>query len=283
MTAAPPLAPPPDVVALIPARYGATRFPGKPLAQLWGKPMITWVRQKVAQCDAVSHVFVATDDDRIAQAVQSDGGQVVMTRPDHPSGTDRVWEAYQTLLTNGTLAPATHQHPRWILNVQGDEPLIDPRLLAQLIATAQRVPDAQLITAVTPFASAAQWQSPNCVKAVTTLLSPLPDAAPDDLPVHRALYFSRALVPHQAWESWLDAPASAVTPLRHLGVYLYRADVLERLIALPPSPLEQLESLEQLRAIESGIAIHAVQTDHAPQGIDTPQDLAQVQQSHLPT
>jgi hypothetical protein len=79
--------------------------------------MITWVRQKVAQCDAVSHVFVATDDDRIAQAVQSDGGQVVMTRPDHPSGTDRVWEAYQTLLTNGTLAPATHQHPRWILNV----------------------------------------------------------------------------------------------------------------------------------------------------------------------
>ena len=237
--------------------------------------MIAWVWQQVTQCSAIQQTVIATDDTRIAQAVEMFGGRAIMTNPEHPSGTDRVWEAWQAL-------DPDHLNPKsqWILNVQGDEPLIEPELLTQLTNTAQAYPDVDIITAVTPFTSAQEWDSPNCVKAVTTTISGVDNS--ETMPVHRAHYFSRSQVPHQAWEHWCENTPPRLTPLRHLGVYLYRVDALKRFVALSPSPLEQLERLEQLRAIEAGMSILAVETERAPIGIDTPEDLARVEKNYSP-
>ena len=240
---------------LIPARLASTRLPDKPLADIAGLPMVVRVAQRAAQSQA-SQVVVATDNDRIHAACEAHGIRCVMTRADHPTGSDRLAEACELLGLDGDDA---------VVNVQGDEPLIDPELInACALQLAQR-PDCVVSTAAHPIEDPAHFANPNVVKVVTD--------------VHgRALYFSRAPIP---W--WRDAPvagqpaAGADTPLRHIGIYGYRAGFLRRFPQLPVSPLERLESLEQLRVHWHGerIAVHV--TPHAPgAGVDTPEDLARV-------
>ncbi len=236
---------PVKVLAVIPARYASTRFPGKPLALIDGKPMIqhVWERAKLAQ--RIDQVVIATDDARIESAVQAFGGTVCMTSPDHPSGTDRVWEV-------------ARQYPDFdlIFNVQGDEPFLDPVTLDRCVAAMAAQLDAAIYTAVTPVTEASEWQNPNVVKAVMNAQG-------------GALYFSRAPIPYHRAE-----PTRPAQVFRHIGLYLYRREALARFTQLPPSPLEQLEKLEQLRALEAGMAIYAIELPSAPIGIDTPEDLA---------
>ena len=236
-----------SVLVVIPARYGSTRFPGKPLALIAGKPMIQTVWEQVQACQAVERCVVATDDTRIADAVTSFGGEVMITSPDHPSGTDRVWEVAK-------------QFPdaQLIFNVQGDEPGLDPEHLLSAIQALKSTPEADLMTLVTPIAEAEQeafYANPNQVKAIVASSG-------------QVLYCTRAAAPFQRGQQ--------VVPLvnRHIGLYGYRRDALKRFVSLPPSPLEQLEQLEQLRALEAGLRLFSVSVDRAPAGIDTPEDLA---------
>lgn len=235
-------------LAVIPARYASTRFPGKPLAIIGGKPMIQHVWERVQECGEVDAVQVATDDDRIAQVARMFGAKVCMTCPEHPSGTDRVWEVAEQ-------APGFDL----VLNVQGDEPFINPQYLGQLIRHAKQHPEAEIVTLVTPIQGRDEWENPNVVKAV------LAEGG-------RALYFSRAKVPYPR-----DAVASELLDqrhaFRHLGIYLFRREALARYTHLAPSMLEQMEKLEQLRALEAGMRIDAVTVDSAPIGVDTPEDL----------
>lgn len=241
----------PGVLAVIPARYASTRFPGKPLVDIGGKPMIRHVWERVWQARGIADVVIATDDERIRQAALAFGAKVRMTSPAHPSGTDRVWEVAADL-----------PQYTWILNVQGDEPRIDPAHLTALVETPPRFPDADIVTLVSPLdvqdgsdlATREAWRDPNVVKAV--------------LSGGRALYFSRASIP---WNR--EDPAQPKGAYRHIGLYLYRREALARLTSLPPSPLEEIEKLEQLRALEAGMSIYAVPVDRAPVGIDTPEDL----------
>jgi 3-deoxy-manno-octulosonate cytidylyltransferase (CMP-KDO synthetase) len=236
---------------IIPARYASTRFPGKPLVDLAGKPMVVRVCERAAKSGA-SAVHVATDDERIASSVRQHGFAVVMTRADHVSGTDRLAEA-ATQLRLGD------EHV--VVNVQGDEPLIEPSLIdgcAQLLASRT---DCVMSTAAPPISSAAEFADPNVVKVVLDVQS-------------RALYFSRAGIPHRR-----DRPAADSAPpthaLRHVGLYAYRAGFLRSFPLLPRSPLEAIEALEQLRVLWNGehIAVHISGT--APGiGVDTPDDLA---------
>lgn len=232
-----------NVCAVIPARYGSTRFPGKMLAELEGKPLLRHVWENVATARRVGRVLIATDDERIAQAARGFGAEVVITDPALPSGTDRVAAAARDV-------PAD-----WILNVQGDEPLLPGGVLDELIAAMDgSCPMGTLARRITDEALLRQ---PDVVKVVTDLRG-------------RALYFSRAPIPfcrdHDvAADSW-----------HHLGVYIYRPDVLRDLVSLPPSPLEQVEKLEQLRALQNGIAIQVVPTTVETIGVDRPEDLARV-------
>lgn len=237
----------PKVLAVIPARYASVRFPGKPLADIYGKPMIQHVWERVSQVAAIERVVVATDDERIRQAAAAFGANVIMTSPEHPSGTDRVWEV-------------AGQFPEydWILNVQGDEPFINGAHLQAAIAGIARFEGADLLTLVTPLTDLESWRDPNLVKAVLSGGG-------------QALYFSRAAVPYHR-----DLPEAPKQVYRHIGIYLYRRSALERFTQLPPSPLEQIEKLEQLRALESGMRIFAVEVSEAPVGIDTPADLLRI-------
>ena len=237
----------PRVLAVIPARYASTRFPGKPLVDIQGKPMIQHVWERVQQVAAIQHAVIATDDARIQQAAEGFGAEVCMTRPEHPSGTDRVWEVASQF-------PAYD----WVLNVQGDEPFINPEHLEAAIAAIQAHPQADIITLVTPLIAPEDWQDPNIVKAVL---------AQDG----RVLYFSRAAVPFHR-----DAHELPRQGFRHVGLYLYRRSALEHFTQLPPSPLELLEKLEQLRALEAGMQCYAVLVSKAPIGVDTPQDLVRI-------
>jgi 3-deoxy-manno-octulosonate cytidylyltransferase (CMP-KDO synthetase) len=227
--------------AVIPARYQSTRFPGKPLALLGGKPMIQHVRERCLQSGAFERVLVATDDERIADAVRGFGGEVVLTSPDCPSGTDRVAEVARQLGDAEVL-----------INVQGDEPLISPDALREL-AGAFADPSVEMATLIRPLA-AEERSNPNVVKVVLSLNGD-------------ALYFSRADIPFDR-EGAGGAPRWA-----HLGLYGYRRAVLLRLAGLSPSPLERMESLEQLRALEHGIRIRCRFTSHVSVGVDTPEDL----------
>jgi 3-deoxy-manno-octulosonate cytidylyltransferase (CMP-KDO synthetase) len=240
---------------LIPARLASTRLPDKPLADIAGQPMIVRVAQRARQSEATD-VVVATDDTRIEQACLAHGVRCVMTRADHPTGSDRLAEACALLGLDGQDA---------IVNVQGDEPLIDPALINACAAQLERRPDCMVSTAAHPIEDPAHFGNPNVVKVVTDAQG-------------RALYFSRAPIP---W--WRDAPTpgapaqGAAAPLRHIGIYGYRAGFLRRFPQLLPSPLEQAESLEQLRVLWHGerIAVHV--TAEAPgAGVDTPEDLARV-------
>ncbi|MFZ9335800.1 MAG: 3-deoxy-manno-octulosonate cytidylyltransferase [Burkholderiaceae bacterium] len=242
-------------VALIPARLASTRLPRKPLADIAGAPMVVHVARQALRSGAAQTV-VAADSPEIVDACAAHGVQAVLTRDDHASGSDRLAEACDVLsLADDAI----------VVNVQGDEPLIEPALIADVAALLQRSPQAAMSTAAHPFAQASEFASPHAVKVVL------------DGTGH-ALYFSRAPIP---W--WRDGYAQGIgalppdAPLRHIGLYAYRVGFLRRFPALPPSPLEQLESLEQLRALWHGhrIAVHV--TDHAPgPGVDTPEDLERV-------
>ncbi len=242
---------------LIPARLASTRLPDKPLADIAGLPMIVRVALQARQSQA-REVVVATDDARIQQACEAHGVRCVMTRADHPTGSDRLAEACVLLGLDG---------PDAVVNVQGDEPLIDPTLIDACAEQLSSRPDCVVSTAAHPIEEPAHFGNPNVVKVVTDAKG-------------RALYFSRAPIP---W--WRDAPTpgapygvdSQTAPLRHIGIYGYRAGFLRRFPQLPPSPLEQIESLEQLRVLWHGerIAVHV--TPNAPgAGVDTPEDLARV-------
>jgi 3-deoxy-manno-octulosonate cytidylyltransferase (CMP-KDO synthetase) len=236
-----------QVTAIIPARYGSTRFPGKPLAQATGRCLIQHVYERAAAARRVGTCLVATDDERIAAAVRRFGGQAVLTRADHPSGTDRIAE-----VVRGRPGAADDI----VLNVQGDEPEIEPEYLDRLVARLEAAPDCPAATLAAPFPAGADPADPHAVKVVCDQAG-------------RALYFSRALIPY---------PREAGAPLEpgpwrlHLGVYAYRRAFLLALADWPPSPLERVEKLEQLRVLEHGHGLAVEFVAHALAGIDTPGD-----------
>jgi 3-deoxy-manno-octulosonate cytidylyltransferase (CMP-KDO synthetase) len=234
-------------VAIIPARFQSARLPGKALALLAGRPMVCHVVERAQRARGVARVIVATDDERIRAAVAF-GAEVVMTSPTHPSGTDRLAEVARDLAADV------------VVNVQGDLPLLDPAMVERLLACLAGEPTLPMATLAAPIHDEAEWRSPHVVKVVVGL-------------GRRALYFSRAPVPHDR-----DGARRPGEPLgwRHIGLYGYRREMLLRLAALPPSPLEERERLEQLRALEHGIAIGVVEWT-APEPVievDTPDDLA---------
>ncbi len=235
--------PPMSVVIVIPARYASSRLPGKPLLNETGKYLIQHVYERASQCRRADAVLVATDDERIVEAVRSFGGHVVMTRADHPSGTDRIAEAVRDLPCE------------LVVNLQGDEPLLDPAAVDQLIELLQRDPSAQMATLATPLHSEEHYRNPNCVKVVV-------DAH------NRALYFSRSPIPfvRDGYPDFTTRPAQF---LQHVGLYAYRREFLLRFTATPPSPLELLEKLEQLRALSLSVSIQVGRIDQPTLGVDT--------------
>lgn len=231
---------PPLVLGVIPARYASSRFPGKPLAPIDGKPMIQHVWERAWLARSLGRVLVATDDERIAAAARAFGAEVAMTRPDHPSGTDRVAEA----------AAATDAGI--IVNIQGDEPLIDPAAIDLAVSTLLDDPDCRMATLKRRIERPEDIQNPNVVKVVTSLDG-------------WALYFSRSPVPH--------AREGSPVYWKHIGLYVYRRDLLLSYGSLRRGPLEETEKLEQLRALENGIGIRVAETDYDTIGVDTPEDL----------
>ena len=237
-------------IAIIPARYASTRFPGKPLANLDGKTIIERVYEQVGK--AVSRVYVATDDERIEQAVRGFGGRVIMTRADHRSGTDRTREAMETIIQE------EDEDFDVVVNVQGDEPFVHPSQIETLCQQFECA-ETQIATLGKPFTDMEAVANPNSPKIVVDRRG-------------YALYFSRSIIPFvrgvdQA--QWLGC----YPYLKHLGIYAYRKEVLREVTALPQSPLEKAESLEQLRWLENGYRIRVGLTDIETVGIDTPEDL----------
>lgn len=242
---------------LIPSRLASTRLPNKPLADLGGKPMVVRVAERALQCGA-SRVVVAGDDTRITEACAAHGIEALLTRTDHLSGSDRLAEACGLLGLSGEDI---------VVNVQGDEPLIEPELIRACAELLTQHPDCQVATAAHAIDHPEDFANPNVVKVVTDRLG-------------RALYFSRASIPWWRDGSAAGAPALAPggpAPLRHIGLYAYRAGYLMQFPQLSPAPLEQLESLEQLRVLWHGgrIAVHIAGAAPAP-GVDTPADLERV-------
>jgi 3-deoxy-manno-octulosonate cytidylyltransferase (CMP-KDO synthetase) len=241
---------------IIPARYASTRFPGKALADLGGKPMVVRVCER-SKASGAERVCVATDDERIAQVVRAQGFEGSMTRADHASGTDRIAEAAAAL---GLADDAI------VINVQGDEPLIPSTLIGEVAAVLERSPDASVSTACHPIHDGASVFSPNVVKVALDAQG-------------RALYFSRAPIPYarDAYAAGGREPPAGLPCYRHLGIYGYRVGFLRRYADLAPSPLEQFESLEQLRVLWHGYRIAVtVSNRDVPPGVDTPQDLETV-------
>jgi 3-deoxy-manno-octulosonate cytidylyltransferase (CMP-KDO synthetase) len=235
-------------LVLIPARMAATRLPGKPLLDIGGLPMIVHVlrRAKAAQ---IGRVAVATDTPEIAEVVRSHGGEAVMTRPDHPSGSDRIYEAL------GMLDP--HGQAEIVVNLQGDFPTILPENIRSVLAPLAD-PAVDIATLAAEIHNEEEDTNPNVVKMVGSVVSGRR---------LRALYFTRATAP------WGDGPR-----FHHIGLYAYRRKALERFVALPPSPLEKQEKLEQLRALEAGMRIDVTIVDTVPRGVDTPADIETARQ-----
>lgn len=235
------------ILCVIPARYASTRLPGKPLALIAGKPMIQHVYERACLAKRPSQVVVATDHDLVVQAVQNFGGQVLLTSPNHPTGTDRLAEVART-----------YPEVDIVINVQGDEPLIAPEVIDLLAAAFDDDPSLAMATLATVM-DETEYDKPSAVKVVTDLYG-------------HALYFSRSRIPF---------PRAAVTELpvyKHIGIYAYRRDFLLTYAALQPTPLEQTESLEQLRALEHGYRLKVLITDFQSVGVDTPEDLELVNQ-----
>jgi len=232
-----------SAIAIIPARYGSRRFPGKPLAAETGKPLIQHVVEQVQRAETVSRVIVATDDDRIVEAVTAFGGETVRTSSDHPNGTSRIAEVAGQLNVD-------QQMP--VLNVQGDEPELPPAVIDQLVQQLQADDEAPMATVASPFAEDEDPAKPHIVKVVQDQQC-------------RALYFSRSLIPHDR-DGNRQAP-----PRKHAGIYAYRWWFLLHYVELAPTPLEETEQLEQLRALEHGYSIAVTEATLAHHGIDTPE------------
>ncbi|AKD55979.1 3-deoxy-manno-octulosonate cytidylyltransferase [Spirosoma radiotolerans] len=250
------------IIGIIPARYGSSRFLGKPLADIGGKSMIQRVLEQANQATSLAKVVVATDDERIAEAVRRIGFEAVMTRTDHPSGTDRCWEAYDRLKADGLI---TGSPSDYILNIQGDEPFIDPAQIDELASVLDGT--IELATQMATVDSAAMLHDPKEAKIVIN-------------EQNEALYFSRSAVPY-LWGVEPDRWHEQHAYHRHVGLYAYRADVLEQITQLPPSPLERVESLEQLRWLEAGYRIKLVATTYQTPSVDSPGDIEKILQSGL--
>ena len=228
------------VIAVIPARYASTRFPGKPLAPILGKSMIDWVYERTQRCELLHRVLVATDDERISREVEKFGGEAVMTASDHPTGTDRLAEVAEKVDAD------------YILNVQGDEPLVRPDMLESLLQPLQNDEEVQMSTLATDL-QGRELENPNRVKVVVDTRG-------------YALYFSRAPIPYP-WNN------EGATPLLHQGFYGFKREFLRVYPKLSRTPLEQKESLEQLRVIEHGYRLAVVYTPERSIGVDRPSDL----------
>ncbi len=239
---------------IIPSRFGSSRFPGKPLAVLAGKPLVAWVVEAVKKAKSLDEVLVATDDERIADAVAQHGGRAVMTPSSLPSGTDRIACAARNYLG------ADFADDDILVNIQGDEPLIDPALVDELAMKLKLDARWDMATAVTPARSAADLAAKSVVKVVLDRFD-------------GAMYFSRAPIPFSRDG---EADLSSGLYVRHLGIYAYRGAFLKRYIAEPPCPLETTEKLEQLRALWMGAKISVVRTDDEGVGVDTPEDAERV-------
>ena len=229
-------------ICVIPARYSSTRLPGKPLKDICGKPMICRVWERASRAKSVAEVIVATDDERILQAVENNSGRAVMTRADHKTGTDRLAEVAEKFPDVDV-----------IVNVQGDEPLIDPNLIDELIAEFIADEDLKMATVATELTDADEMNNPNNVKVVL-------DRYND------ALYFSRSLIPY-------PRNAGNAKVFKHIGIYAYRRDFLIDYAKMEPTPLEKSESLEQLRALENGFKIRVIKSNCRFVGVDTEEDL----------
>jgi 3-deoxy-manno-octulosonate cytidylyltransferase (CMP-KDO synthetase) len=239
---------------IIPARFGSTRLPAKPLLQIGDRPLIQWVWQSAVDSGAAS-VLVATDDERICAVALRFGADCVLTSASHVSGTDRIAE---TVRAKGLAADDI------VVNLQGDEPMMPAEVVAQVAQGLRETSGSEISTAVAPIQSLREFLDPNCVKALR---------ARDG----RALYFSRAPVPWPRDSIAAERPASFHGAWRHIGIYAYRVRSLLQFAAWPPTPLEATEKLEQLRALEHGMHIHLVTLSKAPPaGIDTPEDLERV-------
>jgi len=236
-----------NILGIIPARYASTRFPGKPLVDISGKTMIQRVYEQAKKCSSFADVVVATDDDRIFDHVLAFDGKAVMTSAEHQSGTDRC-------------AEVASKHPEYdiIINIQGDEPYIDPEQITKLAACFND-PGTQIATLVKKIHSVEELHNANSPKVLINKLS-------------EAIYFSRSPLPHirgQEPQNWLNY----YTYFKHIGIYGYRADILQQITKLPVSPLEKAESLEQLRWIENGYKIKVAETELETVAVDTPEDL----------
>lgn len=235
------------VAAFIPARYGSTRLDGKPLLDIGGKPMIRWVYERAGRAGHVGSVTVATDDERIVRAVEAFGGRAVMTRATHLSGTDRIAEA------------ASSVDADIVVNIQGDEPLIEPAMIDAAVAPLIEDPALEVATLKTRITEEDEYLDPHAVKVVTDHAG-------------YALYFSRSPIPYaRGGFGSLGRPA-----FKHIGLYVYRKEFLLSFASLEKSPLEEAEALEQLRALESGVRIRVVETPYNPPSVDTPEDLDRV-------
>lgn len=228
-------------VAVIPARMGSTRFPGKPLADRTGRPMIQHVVERARLCRSLERVLVATDDRRIADAIAAFGGEAVMTSPDHPNGTSRIAEAIAGIEAD------------LVVNIQGDEPEVEPSIVDAAVAALLADTGASVGTAATAFLPSEDPADPRLVKVVVGTGG-------------RALYFSRSLIPCNR-----DRRPDGVAPLRHVGIYVYRRSFLAQYVRMPESPLERTEMLEQLRILEHGHHIAVAEGVSHSQGIDTPE------------
>jgi len=239
-----------NVVGIIPARHGSTRFPAKALHPIAGVPLVLRVVERCRKAESLSEVIVATDDERI-QAVVAPHCRVEMTRLDHPSGTDRIAEVAARLQCGG------------VVNIQGDEPMISPEVINTV---AELLESSPMSTAATPISSIHEYESPNCVKVVVNTLG-------------QALYFSRRTIPClRDLAAATSAEQLAAFPfLKHIGVYGYRRETLLRLVTFPVSILEHAEKLEQLRALDNGIAIAVARVEYQSVGVDVPGDVAVVE------
>lgn len=232
-------------IGIIPARYEATRFPGKPLYPIFGKPLVRHVYERASLAKSLSDVVVATDDKRIFEAVKEFGGKPVMTSPNHPTGTDRIAEVASGLDCD------------LVVNIQGDEPLMDPALIDRAVNVFSSKPDFKFGSAMTIIENEEDVNNPNVVKVVVGAGG-------------QALYFSRYPIPYRR-------KANAQPVYQHIGFYVYRRDFVIEYAAMPPTPLEITESLEQLRALENGIRIDMIETNYRGIGVDAPEDVARIE------
>lgn len=240
------------VLGVIPARYGSTRLPGKPLIPILGKSLVRRVYEQAVKCETLDLIYVATDDERIVDEVNGIGGRAVMTSSDHPSGTDRIAETVDILEKEGVIRPEI------VVNIQGDMPFFDPVMIDEIVTPLQQNPSIPMGTSVYRITRKEDYDNPAVVKAVTDLNG-------------FALYFSRSLIPYPRMETGIQI-------YEHIGIYVYRRDFLRTLASLSPTPLEREESLEQLRVLEHGYRIKVVKTscedsEFAGFGVDTEDDV----------